>query len=65
MKGDSDREIAIFTLALKVTPQERGAFLKRMCGNDADLQRQVEALLEAHERLGDFLEEPPTGASAD
>jgi hypothetical protein len=61
MNGDSDREITIFTEALKVPPREREAILKRMCGSDDDLRRKVEGLLKAHERLGDFLEEPPAG----
>ena len=63
MNGDSDRELAIFTEAIKVAPQERDAFVKRMCGDNEDLWRKVEALLRAHDRIGNFLEEPPTGAS--
>lgn len=62
MKDDSDREIAIFTEALKLSPQERKAFLQRSCGSDGDMRRKVEALLRAHDRLGSFLEEPPSGA---
>ena len=65
MKGDSDREVAIFTEALKVSPHERKTFLERSCGSDAELRRKVEALLKAHGRLGNFLEEPPSGASDD
>jgi hypothetical protein len=65
MKGDSDREVAIFTQALKVRPQERDALLERLCGGDENLHRRVEALLRAHDRLGNFLEEPPTGGSLD
>ena len=65
MKGDSDREIAIFTQALKLSSQEREAFLQRSCGGDEELQRKVEALLKAHGRLGNFLEEPPSGATVD
>jgi len=61
MKSDSDREIAIFTEALKVPLQERDAFLERMCSGDEDLRRRLEAMLRAHDRLGNFLEEPPTG----
>ena len=60
MKGDSDREIAIFTEALKLSAREREAFLERSCGNDRDLRRKVEALLRAHGRLGNFLEDPPS-----
>ncbi len=65
MKDDSDREIAVFTEALKLSPQEREAFLERTCGGDEELRRKVEALLRAHCRLGNFLEEPPSGASDD
>jgi hypothetical protein len=61
MKSDSDREIAIFTEALKVSLQERAAFLERACEGEEDLRRKVEALLKAHDRMGDFLQEPPTG----
>lgn len=65
MKDDSDREMALFTEALKLSPREREAFLERSCGSDAELRRKVEALLKAHGRLGNFLEEPPSGASDD
>ena len=65
MKSDSDREVDIFTEVLEVPPQEREAFLKRRCGGDDRLRRTVEALLRAHDRLGNFLEDPPTGASVD
>ena len=65
MTGDSDREIAIFTEALKVPLQERGSFLERLCDGDDNLRRRVEAILSAHDRLGDFLEEPPTGSPID
>jgi len=61
MKSDSHREIAIFTEALKLPLQERDAFLERMCSGDEDLRRRLEAMLRAHDRLGNFLEEPPTG----
>ena len=65
MNGDSDREVAIFTEALKVPLQEREAFLDRVCDGDWNLRRRVEAILRAHDRLGNFLEEPPTGAPVD
>jgi eukaryotic-like serine/threonine-protein kinase len=61
MNGDSDREVAIFTEALKVSPQERDAFLDRRCGEDEEMRRRLEALLKAYDELGNFLEEPPTG----
>ena len=65
MKGDPERELVIFTETLKVPIAERPAFLERACGDDEHLRRTVEALLRAHDRLGDFLEEPPTGASTE
>jgi hypothetical protein len=65
MKGDPDRELVVFTEALKVPIQERGAFLERMCAEDEDLRHKVEALLRTHDHLGDFLEEPPTGESGE
>jgi len=65
MKGDSNREVAIFTEALKVPLEKRDTALESLCRGDEDLRRKVEALLRAHDRLGNFLEEPPTGGSFD
>jgi hypothetical protein len=65
MKGDPGREVVVFTEALKVPAQERAAFLDRACAGDENLRHKVEALLGAHDRLGDFLEEPPTGTSVE
>ena len=59
MKGDPDRELVVFTEALKVPIQERAAFLERICLGDENLRHKVEALLSAYDRLGKFLEEPP------
>jgi hypothetical protein len=63
MKGDPDREVIVFTEALKVPIPERAEFLERVCGKDENLRRKVEALLRAHERVGDFLEGPSSGAA--
>lgn len=65
MKSDSDREVTIFTEAIKVSLQERAAFLAKACGDDENLRRKVEALLDAHDRLGNFLEEPRMGGPRD
>jgi hypothetical protein len=54
-------EMAVFTEAIKLPLPRRAAFLDKACGNDEDLRRKVEALLSAHDRVGNFLEEPPTG----
>jgi eukaryotic-like serine/threonine-protein kinase len=59
MKGNSDREVAIFTEALNVSLQDRATFLERVCLGDEHLHRRVEALLRAHDRTGNFLEAPP------
>jgi hypothetical protein len=62
MTDDVDHELAIFTEAIKVRLEDRRAFLDKACGSDEQLRRKVEALLRAHDRVGDFLEEPPEGA---
>jgi hypothetical protein len=61
MNDDAGRELAVFTDAVKVPRQQRAAFLDQACGRDHDLRRKVESLLRAHDRVGNFLEEPPTG----
>jgi eukaryotic-like serine/threonine-protein kinase len=43
--------------AAKDTPEARAACLDSACQGDAVLRRQVEALLSAHERAGDFLQQ--------
>ena len=49
----------IFGEALEISSaHERASFLDRACGGDGDLRRQVEALLDAHFRAGQFLESP-------
>jgi hypothetical protein len=63
MNDDTGREIAIFTEAVKVPPQKRRAFLDDACGGDENLRRKVEALLKAHDRIGNFLEEPPSNGA--
>jgi hypothetical protein len=50
MKDEPSRDVVVFTEALKVSVQERGAFLERVCAGDENLRRNVEALLRAHDR---------------
>ena len=59
--NDDGYEMAVFTEAIKISREQRAAFLDKACGKDADLRRKVEALISAHDRMGNFLEEPPTG----
>ena len=49
----------LFLQSLKIdSPAERSAFLDQQCGNDAELRKCVESLLESHEVVSDFLERP-------
>jgi hypothetical protein len=48
----------LFHAALERTPVERQAFLHGICGENADLRRQVELLLAKAEQAGSFLEVP-------
>src|SRR5688572_1090470 len=56
MNDPANRKVAVFTEALELAVAERAAFLERACGNDVELRRQVELLLQAHDQSGDFLE---------
>jgi serine/threonine protein kinase/tetratricopeptide (TPR) repeat protein len=56
----------IFGEALDLSSaSERAAYLDRTCGGDAVLRCQVESLLAAHDRAGDFLDSPNIAMSAD
>ena len=59
--SDDGYEMVVFTEAIKLPRPERAAFLDKAYGRDEELRRKVEALLSAHDRVGNFLEEPPTG----
>src|SRR6266404_4030615 len=67
MNGAPDADIAVFTEALRLPPEERDRYLSEACKGDAEFRRRVEALLQAHELAGDFLgrpaaERPPKAA---
>jgi predicted Ser/Thr protein kinase len=51
-------EETLFHLALGTPPAQRAALFDQNCANDAALRRRVEALVEAHENPGSFLEKP-------
>jgi serine/threonine protein kinase/tetratricopeptide (TPR) repeat protein len=56
----------LFAEALELaSADERAAYLEQACAGDEGLRRQVETLLEAHERAGRFLEPPGLAATAD
>src|SRR5436190_2688733 len=61
---NSSREEALFTLAVEKPAAERAAFLDRECSGDAELRQRIEALLGAHDKAEEFLNEPPAAVSA-
>lgn len=48
----------IFQGALDQPADARHAWVQQACGDDEELRRDAEALLEAHDTAGDFLEKP-------
>jgi len=54
----------LFHAALELPAESRMAFLSAACGADADLRKEVESLLEAHDQAGDFATAPPAGVFA-
>lgn len=52
-------EHSIFLAALEIVdPGQRAAYLNQACGDNSELRRQVDSLMAAHERSGDFLNVP-------
>lgn len=50
---------SIFSSALKIpSPDERAAYLDEACGQDRNLRKRVEMLLEAQPEVGSFMEQP-------
>ncbi len=55
----------IFLNALEIAaPADRSAFIERACSGDTELQGQVVSLLEASQKAGSFLENPPSAVGA-
>ncbi len=55
----------IFDAAVEIPTEERGAFLRVICGGDDGLRREVEAMLVADADAQSFLEESPLRAATD
>jgi eukaryotic-like serine/threonine-protein kinase len=56
------REIeSIFQRALDAGESSRGGVLEQFCAGDEELRRDVESLLDQHDKAGDFLEIPAFG----
>src|SRR5437773_8629601 len=65
MSSGDRSEDEIFEAALQqATREKRATYLNEACGDDARLRERVEALLNAHDQAGEFLEQPPAGVSA-
>jgi len=60
MTTNPGRVLELFTKALQLPFEQRGTFLDEACAGDEDLRHKIEALLKSNERVGDFLEEPPS-----
>lgn len=54
----------LYHAALNVKTEERAAFLERACEGDEELRREVESLVESHERSGNFIAEPALAGAA-
>jgi len=64
MNGAPDADIAVFTEALRLPPEDRDRYLSEACKGDGEFRRRVEALLQAYEQAGDFLGRPAAGRPA-
>ena len=53
----------IFDAALEMGSRDRPGYLRQACGDDAELQLEVESLLSAHEESETFLEQPSNSRS--
>ena len=54
----------IYHAALSLSPAHRPAFLDHACEADLGLRGEVESLLAAHDRLGQFIEVPAMEVAA-
>src|SRR5262245_48475364 len=55
----------LFHAALELPRERRSGFLRVACAADEPLRQEVEALLAAHERAGNFVEGTPGNAATD
>ena len=64
MKTNPDRIEELLNHALDLRPDQRDAFLLGACGNDHQLRKEVETLLQAHAEAEGFLTATPTALAA-
>jgi serine/threonine protein kinase len=65
MNDSPNRDVEVFTTAVQLSAAERATYLDHVCVNDAELRREVSALLKFHDSAGDFLEQSPHGAAVE
>ena len=59
MTPDSPKIDSIYLAAIEMpSDEQRSAYLDQACGDDAELRKRVERLLEAQSKVGSFLEAP-------
>ena len=63
MTTPPDREVAVFTAAIALPAEQRAAYLDQACAGDNALRQKIEALLQVHDDVGDFLENPAEAAA--
>jgi len=57
-------ESGIFKAAVKLSPDQRAAYLDEACGANPELRHEVESLLRAHDASDSFLRDSPTRPEA-
>ena len=55
----------LFEQALELAPDRRPAFLQKGCDGDDELRREVQSMLDFHERAGSFIDQPSLFVSSD
>jgi serine/threonine protein kinase/Tol biopolymer transport system component len=55
----------LYHAALEIEPQARSAFLDGACGEDHELRSELESLLEAHDKAGNYFAAPAMEVAAD
>lgn len=55
----------VYHAAAEISPIEREIFFDKVCGEDADLRREVESLLAVQKSANNFLENPPESLVAE
>src|SRR6267142_151244 len=59
-----ERLTELFHRALEIAPDRRAAFLDQVCDGDAELRRELESLLTAHDERAAYTQMPPPDIAA-